>query len=188
VVGASDHQLPTGSFAPGETGVAELAVTTDPDPGSTSGFLIVEQDGVRGWLFRDRRGRCATDHPGLRDHHLQPEPDGSWTYGPDTYGGPPASSFSAPDRWAPLVGRYRSFSPWYPTLRLYVRRGRLLLSSPGGVEAPLDEEELVELGPGVFRIGREGWLPERLRAGPEVDGQCVYVVRDGCHYSRTFLP
>ena len=184
MVDGADPQVPIGSFAADDSSVTRLDVTND----SGSPFLVVEQDGTRGWLFRDRRGRFTTDHPGLRDFHLVPGPDGSWNHGPHTYGGPAPASGPTPPGWARLVGRYRSFSPWYRTIRVYLRQGRLFLSSPGGVEAPLDEEELVEVQRGVFRIGREEWLPERLHAGPEVDGRCVYVVRDGCHYSRTFLP
>jgi CubicO group peptidase (beta-lactamase class C family) len=183
VVAGSDPLVSTGLFASGDPGVPPLEVIADPG----SGFVEIKQDDVRGSLFRDVRGRYAADHPGLRDFRLVPEPDGSWSYGSQSYGGS-ATPDAGRSRWTPLVGRYRSFSPWYRSIRLYVRRGRLLLSSPGGVEAPLDEEELVELEPGVFRIGSEEWLPERLQAGPEVDGRCVYVVRDGCHYSRTFLP
>jgi hypothetical protein len=172
-----------GTFAADVPDVPDLVVTADDE----SGFLTVGQGTDRGWLFRDRRGRFATDHPDLRDFQLGPEPAGGWSHGPRWYGAG-RSAPRAPRAWAALAGRYRSFSPWYPTLRIYVRGDRLLLSSPGGVEAPWDEEELVELSPGVFRIGREEWLPERLVAGPQVDGRCVYVVRDTCHYSRTFLP
>ncbi len=192
VPASSENASLTGVFAPDSDDVPDLVVTTD------EGFLVVEQGGGRGWLFRDRRGRYATDHPRLRDFPLRPEPEGGWSHGPCAYDRrTPESGLStrqacsagdAAARWAPLVGRYRSFSPWYPTLRLYVRQGRLLLSAPDGVEAPLVEEELFEVSPGIFRIGAEAWIPERLQAGPEIAGHCVYVVRDGCHYSRTFLP
>jgi hypothetical protein len=84
------------------------------------------------------------------------------------------------------VGHYRSYSPWYPHLRIVRREDQLLLIAPGGVEAPGEEEDLVEVSPGVFRIGADPWLPERLVAGPIVDGHMVSLDRDGCRYSRAF--
>ena len=95
---------------------------------------------------------------------------------------------SSPIAWDWIVGHYRSYSPWYPTLRIVRRAGQLLLAAPGGVEAPSEEEELVELAPGVFRIGSDPSIPERLTVGPIVDGVAVSVERDGCIYSRTFTP
>ena len=40
------------------------------------------------------------------------------------------------------VGRYRSYTPWFPTFRIVLRSGRLYLIAPGGVEASDEEEEL----------------------------------------------
>ena len=66
------------------------------------------------------------------------------------------------------------------------RGGRLFLIAPGGVEAPGEDLELVELKSSVFRIGAELHAPERLVLGPMVDGKIVSVTRDGNRYSRTF--
>lgn len=189
-VTATANSAPTGTFVADEPGVADLVVRPD----EPSGLLQVEHAAESGWLFRDNLGRYGTDHPELRDFRLQPEPDGGWQHGPRLFRpaaqspATPAAEPSTPDHWAAVAGRYRSYSPWYPVLRIYVRCGRLFLAAPGGVEAPPTEEELVEVGPGTFRIGAEPWLPERLTAGAVVNGRCVYVDRDGCRYSRTFLP
>jgi hypothetical protein len=85
-----------------------------------------------------------------------------------------------------VAGHYRSWSPWYPGFRVVARDGGLVLIASGGVEAPGDDEALVELEPGVFRIGADPWMPERLHVGPVVDGHAVTVTRDGCVYSRHF--
>ena len=121
-----------------------------------------------------------------------------WTHGPDLYVSidEPAEvveelverEASSPATWDAVVGHYRSYSPWYPTLRIVHRSGQLLLAAPGGVEAPSEEEELVEIASGVFRIGGDPSTPERLTVGPIVDGLAVSVERDGCLYSRTFTP
>ena len=101
---------------------------------------------------------------------------------------PTAGAPALDERLAAYVGHYRSWSPWFTTFRITARDGALVLVAAGGVEAPLDDMDLVEVGDGVFRIGADPWLPERLAVGPVVDGRCLYVVRDGCTYSRTFTP
>jgi hypothetical protein len=90
------------------------------------------------------------------------------------------------DGWLALPGHYRSYSPWYTNFRIVLRGGGLHLVAAGGVEGSRDDPLLVELSPGRFRIGAEAELPERLVVGPVVDGRAIYVVRDGCTYSRTF--
>jgi D-alanyl-D-alanine carboxypeptidase len=71
---------------------------------------------------------------------------------------------------------------------VYERAGRLWLAAPGGVESPGEEVELVELSASEYRLGADPWLPERLMIGPIRDGEVVGVVRDGCHYSKSFTP
>lgn len=131
---------------------------------------------------------------GSPDPALHPHPlhfDGrSWTWGgrrftpaPETAARGVVLARSA----SPYVGHYRSYSPWLRHLRIVERDGRLLLLCPPAVEAPGDETELVPSEPGVLRIGADPRLPERLHLGPVVDGECVWVDRDGCRYSRSFL-
>jgi D-alanyl-D-alanine carboxypeptidase len=66
------------------------------------------------------------------------------------------------------------------------RDGALHLVAAGGVEGSRDDPLLVPLAPGMFRIGADPTLPERLVAGPVVGGRALLVVRDGCPYSRRF--
>lgn len=165
----------------------------------TGGEVIVGLSGETGRLCRTLTGRYVTDHPHLRRFHLDLDETAEqprWTHGSDVYVSIDDAPVvvaelaqreaSAPAEWDAIVGHYRSYSPWYPTLRIVHRSGRLLLVAPGGVEAPSEEEELVEIAPGQFRIGVDPTMPERLIVGPIVDGQAITLVRDGCVYSRTF--
>lgn len=184
---------PLGRFltAAGVGGAGELEVVRDP----ASGRVEVSRDGITAPLYRVGPRRFVTDHPRLRRFHLEASAVGrlGWTHGPDAYRpageteeGLAGLEHEVPATWQAMTGHYRSYSPWYPHLRIYARGGRLWLAAPGGVEAPDAEEELVDLADGSFRIGAESANPERLRVGPVVDGRAVSVVRDGCRYSRTF--
>ena len=70
-------------------------------------------------------------------------------------------------------------------IQVYEDTTGLMLGEPVvDTEQPLS----VELGPGLFRIGADPWMPERLHVGPVVDGHAVMMTRDGCVYSRHFTP
>ncbi|MGC1239801.1 MAG: serine hydrolase domain-containing protein [Acidimicrobiales bacterium] len=153
--------------------------------GHGSPVTIRLSDGA-GRLYRLASGRFVSDHPKLRRFLLDAvvDPDGTaWIYGDVVF-----SKASMPRRaeglGSPLVGRYRSFSPWYPEFRIIERHGVLFLVAGGGTEAPDADEELVELSSDCFRIGGEDWLPERLYVGPVQGGRVVAVNRDGCLYAR----
>ncbi len=146
--------------------------------------VTVSTGGRAGGLYRLPSGRFVTDHPQFRRFLLDcPSGTGGWIYGGTRYArdapGPPLGESSNP-----LVGRYRSFSPWYPEFRVVERDAKLWLAAPGGTEAPDGDEELVELSPGLYRVGAADWLPERLVVGSIVNGRAVALVRDGCPYSR----
>lgn len=142
--------------------------------GETGGWTVVRSGGRTGGLWRGWDGRWRTDHPALRLAYLHP------------VGAEPVEPL-APEL-AAYVGHFRSYTPWFAHLRIVARGRRLFLTAPGGVEAPGEDQELVALGGGTFRIGADPWLPERLVAGPVVDGKMISLERDGCVYSRTFTP
>ena len=185
----------------GDDGRVEVA--TRGDMGGGTDATAATRDGeTAGRLLRTWSDRHSTDHPGLRTFPLTPDGD-RWLYGPYvlTATASGASGTAAVgdggsrellpelEPWLmAVVGHYRSWSPWYPGFRIVARDGVLVLIAPGGVEAPGDDEALVELEPGVFRIGADPWMPERLHVGPVVDGHAVTVTRDGCVYSRHFTP
>lgn len=197
---AVDTRVRRGELAPEALAALAAAPGADDDP------VTVTLGGARGLLHRTLTGRFVTDHPSLRGFHLDPVSDATgWAHGAVTLR-PGAAGLGGHEAgvdlpgvdasWAPLVGHYRSYSPWFPHLRILVRDGRLLLVAPGGVEAPSEEEELIEVAPPDrapdggpwFRVGADVWLPSRLVAGPIIDGHAVSVDLDGCLYSRTFTP
>lgn len=153
-------------------------------------LLFLRADGVIANIWRSWGSRMMTDHPTMERFHLTF--DGGdvtkWTFGGRVY--TPEGSQSSPPRaheihpHAGLVGRYRSYSPWCPTFRIVMREDRLWLISPGGVEGPDPDMELVAIGEGVFRIGSDPRLPERLVIGQFCEGKPVSVNRDSCRYSR----
>ncbi|WP_167104739.1 serine hydrolase [Mycobacterium sp. DL592] len=114
--------------------------------------------------------------------------DDSWHWGPRTFrrAGAPAATERSDSELEAFCGHYRSYSPWYTNFRVVLRRGRLFLIAPGGVEAPTEDCELVALGESTFRIGADPRLPERITFGPPVNGTSAWAIRDGCPYSRSF--
>jgi CubicO group peptidase (beta-lactamase class C family) len=172
-------------------------------------LVVTEGDGTgsggperAAWLLRTWSSRYSTGHRDLRTFPFTPDGD-RWLYGPyvlrtvasaagataGPQGDDAREAGPALEPWLmAVVGHYRSWSPWYPSFRVVARDGGLVLIAAGGVEAPGDDEALVELEPGVFRIGADPWMPERLHVGPVVDGHAVTVTRDGCVYSRHFTP
>ncbi|WP_208948564.1 serine hydrolase domain-containing protein [Segnochrobactrum spirostomi] len=153
------------------------------------GRLETAGAGGEGVLHRTFGARFATDHPALHRFHLTfVAESGHWLWGPAVLrpGTAPAIAPRGPNaRWKALAGRYRTYSPWYPTFRLVDREGDLVLIAPGGVEAADGDTPLVEIGEGLFRIGADPDAPERLRVGPTANDQVLWVERDGCRYSRT---
>lgn len=173
---ASDERM-TGSFACAEK---EIVITTE------KGGLTLTSGGVTGRLFRTWSQRFVTDHPAFRLFHFTFESEAPhWIHGGRIFG---RGIASRPLRPHPVVGHYRAHTPWFTNFRIVMRDGRLFLVAPGGVEAPGEDMELVEMAPGTYRIGADDTLPERLVLGPEIDGRVVSVDRDGTRYSRTFTP
>jgi D-alanyl-D-alanine carboxypeptidase len=108
------------------------------------------------------------------------------SYGPqwftnERYHGP--KSFDAPQEWQAFAGHYRSHDPWETNFRVFTRKGQLLMSMPSG-----EEEVLVPVSEGCFRIGEEPYIPERLCFDQIVDGHALRAVKTGCPYYRFFTP
>ena len=107
-------------------------------------------------------------------------------HGPDwyvneRYTGP--TTFDYPQRWDAYPGHYRSHNPWLSNFRVVLRKGALALIMPSG-----EEEPLVPLGDGVFRLGEEERCPERIRFDTILNGQAVHANLSCGDYYRTFTP
>ncbi len=160
-----------------------IAVDIQPDE---AGDVVIACGGEQSSLLRTWNGRFTTSHGVLNNRHLYYDEQG-WVHGSHRLtrkGG--AEHGVPPVHLAPLLGHYRSYSPWFTNFRIVWHDDSLHLVATGGVEAPTEECLLVELEEGTFRIGEVEWLPERLTVGPIVDGQAVWVIRDGAIYSRAF--
>jgi D-alanyl-D-alanine carboxypeptidase len=91
--------------------------------------------------------------------------------------GPPAEA--SPPEWSAYPGHYRAYNPWYPTFRVVLRAGRLVIVFPSGYEEPL-----VPLSDGSFRIAEEDWSPERIRFDAVADGSALRADLSGEQYFR----
>jgi CubicO group peptidase (beta-lactamase class C family) len=87
-------------------------------------------------------------------------------YTSQRYTGPKA--FEHPQAWEAYSGHYRSHNPELSDFRIVLRKGAATLIHAWG-----DEEPLVPLGGGVFRVGEDARSPERIRFDTIVDGQAL---------------
>jgi D-alanyl-D-alanine carboxypeptidase len=141
-------------------------------------------------IVLERRGpdRFHVDHPGfalflLRLGREEGEVVEAF-HGPDwytneRYAGP--TTFDYPEEWDAYPGHYCSHNPWLTNFRVVLRKGALALIHPSG-----DEEPLVPLGDGIFRVGEEERSPERIRFAPILNGQALRANLSCGEYYRTF--
>ncbi len=100
-------------------------------------------------------------------------------YTNDRYTGP--TTFDHPQEWDAYPGHYRSHNPWLSNSRLVLRKGALGLVDPSG-----EEEPLVPLGSGVFRVGEDDRSPERIRFDTVLNGRALRASLSCGDYYRTF--
>jgi D-alanyl-D-alanine carboxypeptidase len=72
-----------------------------------------------------------------------------------------------PGEWRPICGLYRSHNPWATTLLVGTRAGAPVAIHWG------DAWPLTPLGDDSFRLGDDGWNPERLRFDTPLQGRCM---------------
>jgi D-alanyl-D-alanine carboxypeptidase len=70
-----------------------------------------------------------------------------------------------PAEWRPICGLYRSHNPWATTLLVGARAGAPVAIHWG------DAWPLTPLDDGSFRLGDDGWNPERLRFDTPLEGR-----------------
>jgi hypothetical protein len=138
----------------------------------------------------ERRGpdRFYVDHPDFALFLLRFEREkeevveafhGPNWYANERYTGP--TTFGYPEEWDAYPGHYCSHNPWLTNFRVVLRKGALALIYPSG-----DEEPLVPLGDGIFRVGEEERSPERIRFVPILNGQAIRANLSSGEYYRTF--
>ena len=148
--------------------------------------LMLQHAGQRIVLEQAGRDRFIVKHPDYALYSLTFGRDkGSVvdvSYGPDwwtndRYSGP--KTFEYPADWNAFTGRFRSDSPWYGSMRVILRKGRLTLEG---------EVPLVQLQPGVFGFEGDQSGLERITFDTVVDGRAVHLNYSGIDFYRTFTP
>jgi CubicO group peptidase (beta-lactamase class C family) len=82
--------------------------------------------------------------------------------------------------WDALVGRYRCYGIEPMNVEVVIREGSLRMVTT----AVAEDEELVPLGDGRFRVGREPWMPGRARFETAVGDRATRVILDGASFAR----
>jgi D-alanyl-D-alanine carboxypeptidase len=152
--------------------------------------LVMVCGGDRVALEGRREDRFYVPHPdfsrhlfrfGLEEGEVVEAFHGSDWFVNERYHGP--TRFDFPAEWRAYTGHYRSHNPWHTNFRVILRKGKLYLEEPWG-----DEDLLVPLGNGVFRIGADDRSPERLCFDTVLSGRALCANLSGCDYYRTFTP
>ena len=107
----------------------------------------------------------------------------SW-YVTDGFSGKPAPA--VPKEYAAYIGHFVNNGPEGPVARVYVRNGQLMMMV--SMDEDATPEPLTPLSPGVFRIGKEDYSPERARFDSLVDGHALRLLITGVPLYRKDTP
>lgn len=100
---------------------------------------------------------------------------GDW-YRNEKYVGP--DEFDYPNEWDGYVGHYRNESPWIGSVRIVVRKGKLMID--GTIPLEPDGE--------LFRLRDSPRNTEWIRFGELVNGRCMRIRFSGNDLWRVFAP
>jgi len=142
-------------------------------------------------LERIHKDRFVVNHPNFTLFPLQFERNDSGivtevAYGPDWYVNERYNGlhdFDYPPEWESYTGHYRTSNPWLNNFRIIIRKGKLYLVLS---QSPR-EVELIEIKPGVFRIGTEP-SGERLSFDTVLNNRALRSNYSGVDFFRTFTP
>ena len=97
---------------------------------------------------------------------------------------PPIPAVAAVER-ARVVGSYRSYDPWEPYFRVEARGEELWLCFAAAPDGFDDEQPLIPMARGWWRVGADRLGPERLRFDTVIDGLARRAWLSGWDYYRT---
>jgi CubicO group peptidase (beta-lactamase class C family) len=124
-----------------------------------------------------RRARASRDG---RDPMAEQPAGGSWEPPSD----PPVQPTDPTADQAVVTGTYRSHDPWTPVFRVEARGDVLWLVFPGAPDGFDDEQPLLPMAHGWFRVGTDRLGPERLRFDVVIDGRARRAWLSGWDYYR----
>ena len=162
---------------------------------AAGGRLLVRAGKVEVALEGREPDVFVAPHPALDRYYLQAGRDAAGKvvelfHGPDRYvaEGHPGDAPPPTLEWQPLVGHYRSWNIFAPDVRVFERKGGLVLSAPSWIEGRAGEMQLAPLGGAVFRVGAEDWRPDRLRFDAVVEGRATRVWYNQMPFYRAGTP
>lgn len=167
--GAGGRRLAFRADMSGGLGLVEGDKTVPLDRlGRETWGLYQTTTGPRAFLFfRDAAGAVTDVSDGAASYARQ--------------GTPPVE---APAAALPLVGRYAAHGEEGPSVRVFVRKGRLTFAYADASLAT----ELVEEAPGRFRFAEPAHAPEWLAFDTIIDGQAQRLIFSGVPLYRIDLP
>ncbi len=90
-----------------------------------------------------------------------------------------ARAFDYPKEWGAYVGRYRNDSPWYGSMRIVLRKGKLWIDG---------EQILTPAEDGTFRTSPLQHSPDRISFEAVMGGRAMRANYSGVEFYRTFTP
>jgi len=150
--------------------------------------LILSYDNERVILERRGPNRFYVNHPDFalfllcferEDGEVVEVFHGPDWYINDRYSG--STTFDYPLDWDVYPGHYCSHNPWLTNFRIILRKDRLTLVYPSG-----EENALVPIGDGIFRVGGDRLSPERIRFDVILNNQSFRANFSCGEYYRSF--
>jgi CubicO group peptidase (beta-lactamase class C family) len=154
------------------------------DPASGIGAVVLQSgmDGSPNHLARRAVRMVRASREGRDPAGEGPE---VWAEGDDDAHDPPASAAVPDADREVLIGTYRSHDPWQPVFRVEARGTALWLCWPAAPDGFEDEQVLVPMARGWWRVGTDRLGPERLRFDTVIDGVARRAWLSGWDYYRT---
>jgi D-alanyl-D-alanine carboxypeptidase len=89
-----------------------------------------------------------------------------------------ANDVATPPEYLGYVGHYENHNPEGPSVRVYVRQGKLMALEEGEVSAG-GAVELVRIGPGTFRPTQPAYDPESVQFDTMIEGHALRMIMTG---------
>jgi D-alanyl-D-alanine carboxypeptidase len=148
---------------------------------ASNSALVLNRSGRRAPLMPAGKDQFFVEDSELRRFYLKfnREKDqvveafhGNDWYTNERYSGP--THFEHPKEWQAFAGNYRNDSPWWGSVFIFLRKGKLWLG----------DDPLVPMEGGIFRVGEDGYSPERASFDGVTDGRALRMNYSGVDFYR----